>query len=1176
MATRRAQCPHCAHKFEIDPARDPHVECPACGQGLTLPPGLVAAPENGAPGPSTLAGEVLGDYEVLEFLGRGAMGAVYKARQASLDRLVALKVLEADISADERFIQRFTREARAAAAVSHPNIIEVFAVGQEQGRQYIAMEFVDGESLSARLHREGRLAPDRAVAILKQVASALAKAHAAGICHRDIKPANLLLTADGRAKIADFGVARRGADDDPHAGLVVGTALYLPPELAAGRPADFRSDLYSLGATFYHLLAGRPPYEGKTAIALVVKHAQGGFAPLEEVAPGVPLALCRVIQRLMLREPDDRYASATDLLAALDRIDQPVPVAAVRPPTSRRPAIRAATTAARPPARPASRNLPIILGTVAGLLALGLVGVLIVRSREPRETGSIPPTTIVAPDTKAPPPIHGPPKTDVAPPKNKPPRWAKALADTAKKADRLARDDRFDAAIAAYEALLERYPGADALKTDVDRATGQLRRGADDACRSRERQARDLMRQKQFDAARAALKPVAGGYGIPSVQERLAALAIEIGEAETRHNAEVARAKAEEARKAVEAAEREKRRLAEGDFARAVQPIDGQLRKWQFEAAAEALAKIEVGHESLTARLETRRDQVERLRKLKGAMIARIASANPRLTKRDLLVPGINGEVVGADKLVIHATQPTGRAETHPWASLSPRTLEKLLGLVVDGEKAADAVGAGLLCMACGRAADAEPYFAKARALGADVERYRDPLAAAAYARAVALLGDGRFDAAGKALADLETRFGKTPWFAAHTDDVAAARRRAAGSKRDLEAMKLYAAAAAFYQAKQLFELKPIIAQLQKHFADTAVVTDAARKPSVAEMAAAVAKLAEMVTVAQDGSGQHVTIQKAIDAAKAGGAVVILDSAIYAERLNVPQGKKGLTIQGKPGQWPIISFRADSMRRVRRLIDIDSPDVTLERIVLALHKLDQSSSSSYLGCIANNRNNVTLRSCVLYCEGRYSRIGGTSTSSSSSSTAGRIAADHCIFALHGYTGSPIDAANCIWLDYYLRADGYSRNKSTFTNCVLHRVLAYTPCEFRRSTVTGRLDFRRAPSTLLDSIVNKVNADEAGLTLDYCDVFGKPGYSEFATPGLHCFSKNPQFIDAANFDFRLKSTSPCRGKASDNGDVGARYTRQMVAMLKLAHDLRRRGIIRFIPFTDWQKGWLDSY
>jgi len=247
---------------------------------------MTAGPANSS---DPLIGQTLGQFEIVELIGRGGMGAVYKARQPSLDRWVAIKVLSPALSDDAAFVARFTREARAAAAVSHLNIIEVMDVAAAGGHHYIAMGYVDGESLGALIQREGRLPQDRALVIMKQTLAGLAAAHRVGIIHRDIKPSNILLDRSGEVRVSDFGLAKRLAADattstDEQA---LGTAAYVSPEMATGREVDARTDLYSLGATFFHVLAGRPPFEGESFSDLIVKQVREPAPPLAEVAPDV-------------------------------------------------------------------------------------------------------------------------------------------------------------------------------------------------------------------------------------------------------------------------------------------------------------------------------------------------------------------------------------------------------------------------------------------------------------------------------------------------------------------------------------------------------------------------------------------------------------------------------------------------------------------------------------------------------------------------------------------------------------------------------------------------------------------------------------------------------------------------------------------------------------------------
>ena len=319
MAKHPAKCPKCGGRLDYESAAGDFLVCPGCQARLRLP----GRPQQAALPKDPLIGQSLGEFVVESLLGRGGMGAVYRGRQPSLGRAVAIKVLPEHYADDPAFIERFHREARAAAAINHPNITAVYAIGNDKGHEFIAMELVEGETLAGLLAREGRLAPDRAVELLSQVASALAEAHAAGVVHRDIKPANILIDARGRAKVADFGLAKR-ADSDVSVtatGASLGTPLYMPPEIAEGKPADARSDLYSLGATFYQALAGRPPFEGATHAELILKHVRDAPPPLHQLVPDAPIALCRTIHRLLYKNPAERYESAEKLLEALGRVE---------------------------------------------------------------------------------------------------------------------------------------------------------------------------------------------------------------------------------------------------------------------------------------------------------------------------------------------------------------------------------------------------------------------------------------------------------------------------------------------------------------------------------------------------------------------------------------------------------------------------------------------------------------------------------------------------------------------------------------------------------------------------------------------------------------------------------------------------------------------------------------
>ncbi len=288
---------------------------------------------------SNLVGKKLKDFYVLRRLGRGAMAEVYLAQQLSLGRQVALKVLNSDLARDPSYVRRFHHEARAAAALVHAGIVQIYEVGQDGDVHYIAQEYVPGRNLGELIRSHGTLSATLVLDILRQVSAALSKASSQGIVHRDIKPENIMLAGSGEVKVADFGLARVAGDGGANltqVGVTMGTPLYMSPEQIEGRDIDSRSDIYSLGITAYHMLLGEPPYTGESPLAVAVQH-------LNQPAPKIPIdklsitaspesrngekasatsqaveRLVPIIERMMAKKPADRFRDPAALLDELN------------------------------------------------------------------------------------------------------------------------------------------------------------------------------------------------------------------------------------------------------------------------------------------------------------------------------------------------------------------------------------------------------------------------------------------------------------------------------------------------------------------------------------------------------------------------------------------------------------------------------------------------------------------------------------------------------------------------------------------------------------------------------------------------------------------------------------------------------------------------------------------
>jgi eukaryotic-like serine/threonine-protein kinase len=290
-----------------------------------------------------------GRYELDGIVGRGGMAEVYRARDIRLDRIVAIKTLRADLARDQIFQARFRREAQSAASLNHPNIVAVYDTGEDMATgmpvPYIVMEFVDGRTVRDLLQEGHRLLPDRSLEIIDGVLRALDYSHQAGIVHRDIKPGNVMVTRNGDVKVMDFGIARAMSDAQAtmtQTAQVIGTAQYLSPEQARGERVDSRSDLYSAGCLLYELLTGRPPFTGDSPVAIAYQHVRENPVPPSLVDPDVPAWADAIVLKAMAKSPADRYQTAADMRADLQRAASGLPVSAAAstradlyPPTQR-------------------------------------------------------------------------------------------------------------------------------------------------------------------------------------------------------------------------------------------------------------------------------------------------------------------------------------------------------------------------------------------------------------------------------------------------------------------------------------------------------------------------------------------------------------------------------------------------------------------------------------------------------------------------------------------------------------------------------------------------------------------------------------------------------------------------------------------------------------------------
>jgi len=656
----------------------------------------------------------LGNFEILGKLGEGGMGAVYKARQLSLDRIVALKVLPPSLAKDEVFVRRFIREARTAAKLSHPNIITVLDVGESNGFYYIAMEFVDGITAAQRVEKYGVFPENEALAVAAEVASGLAYAARYHIVHRDVKPANIMITKDGGVKLCDLGLAKQTFMDDAsvtETGATIGTPLYMSPEQARGQTqVDQRSDIYSLGATLFFMVTGSPPFRGRTPLEILRKRLEEPPPWAADLNPNVSEWTCEVIQRMMATNPDDRFQTHEEVYAVLTsgRSGMPGGVAARAAP----PAARAAPRR-RSAGKARNRAVALLIAVMVVVVAVGLLSAVAVRKwMTPKAVETPPPAPQPRVESRAEKkPTEGTRRT-ATPPARKPstprrqtrkvqkPSPIKVFDNLAKKAEELAKQGRYGAAIE----VLKSAPSE--MKAEAQALIAAYEKEAVQKFQTAEKKVEELCEQKKFEDARRTILAMRE-LGVARVSDMVDRALAKISLLEDQYR-------------------REQKRLAKLEY----RDLTAKMRELIADGK---LDEAEAECDQLLQRTDLRPYVKTWLKTDKeGIAIARsfIKEAEKRGSERvgqPFTVRGIKGTIVSVSdgKITIDAS---GVKVSRELSELKPEELTLLAAR--EGEPQADfLVRQGVYLLYHGIVDGAREALEKAQQKGADVDRFMETLA---------------------------------------------------------------------------------------------------------------------------------------------------------------------------------------------------------------------------------------------------------------------------------------------------------------------------------------------------------------------------------------------------------------------------------------------------------------
>ncbi|MBL7222627.1 MAG: serine/threonine protein kinase [Candidatus Brocadiae bacterium] len=834
MATRAFACPKCKTKLTA-PEGAARFRCPTCKTVLSAPgegaaPDAPMAPPAAPPAPAPaplpplapsdaddqqLVGHKLGSYEVTRVIGRGGLGTVYEAVQEGLNRRVALKVLAPSAASDPSFLTAFRREAQAAAKLNHPHVVQTFDICEEEGLHFIAMEFVDGDSLTDRIRQKRHLPVAEGLEIAAKAAKALDHANEQMLIHRNIKPANILFNTRGGVKLSDLGLSK--SLEQSAVGIVEGTfggPVYMAPELARSpQLADCRSDIYSLGCVLYHALTGQPPFAGPSVSQLLQQHASQPFPSAKALFPRVPKAVDELLRRMCAKDPAERFQTHGELLEEVEILLEATAV--------RSPSVEKAGGGS-------GRRWAIIGGVAAGVVGLAVVLFLVlgggkkkdaehakapapakVEAEAPTppepapheidpdtvpgtayapEPGTVPPAVPAPPEPKAEPVVPPPAKgkgPDAPPPGAEPkgdaPEWQAQLDAAKAQAEAAARAGNYGQAIAALEALTQDNDSLP-LRAAVAAAAAAIRQEARSALRAALRTAAARLQQGQYPQARAALQAVVDHFGTPAEVAGAKAALASVAQHEQLRAAAAQVSK--EAGASAQAGER--RAAAQARLAKALEPIAEKLKAWKLREAAEAMGALRVGDKAIEAELASRKSAIDALIDLRHRMIQHIKTAKPPLDKRAARITGLNGPLTDADENEIRCTVKFGakiRIEKHPWAKLRAVSGELLAKRVAKENDATDALATALFLQLLGDKEKAREHRERAEALDAEAKppastgaTPAEAKAARALASALGAIVAGRHQEGRAALAAYEKDYSATAHAAAHAKSIQVAK----------------------------------------------------------------------------------------------------------------------------------------------------------------------------------------------------------------------------------------------------------------------------------------------------------------------------------------------------------------------------------------------------------------